>query len=270
MTDELIPTREDIAAVIDHTFLKTSQEGVSPAEQKDAIQHLVREASQWQAFAVCIRPEWVSYAVDLIRQQSHKPRIVTVVGFPDGDQASTSQKVVETQKALMDGTDEIDMVMRVKDFKAGSIEKVRDDIRAISKICGDHVLKVIIETAYLSATEKSMACRLVLDSLLAAHSAQSPALLQRRFVKTSTGFAKPGTGVAVGATLADIKIMMAEVGGKLGIKPAGGISNLMEAVSFWLAAGSPRTDSGIDPYRFRIGSSSLLRNLFTASQVKGY
>ena len=203
---------------IDHTILKAT------ATPKDIVQ-LCAEAIQFKFYAVCVNGCYVKLAkTELINSEV---KIAAVIGFPLGAM-STESKIAEAVQCVADGADEIDMVINVGLLKAGQADFVEDEIAAIKKAIGKQVLKVIIETCYLTNEEKKMACRAALNA-------------GADFVKTSTGF---GTG---GATIEDVKLMKAEVGDKLKIKASGGIRDLATALEY-IELGVSRlgTSSGIE------------------------
>ncbi len=138
--------------------------------------------------------------------------VCTVIGFPNGYH-TTAVKVFETEDALENGADEIDMVIHIGDLKSRRYDKILEEIRSIKAVCGDHVLKVIIETCLLTQEEKIEMCRIVTES-------------GADFIKTSTGFSKAG------ATFEDIALFKQHVGEHVKIKAAGGISSLEDAWKF--------------------------------------
>ncbi len=257
------PTRENIAQVIDHTFLKTEKEGVSKNEQEKKIVELVEQAKKYSSYAICVREDWVKFSKKLCEGSAIK--IVSVIGFPDGDAFTTEEKISLLQKARQGGADEFDMVIRVQKLKQNFLDKVYEDIFQVSKAAEDNVLKVIFETAYLNREEKDLVYTI-------AAKAFCDSIPQKRFFKTSTGFAQPEKGIAVGATLHDVKRMHEISQGRFGIKPAGGVQNYDDAIKFWQACGSPWDENKkcIDPLKYRIGTSSLLSNLFESVMQKGY
>jgi len=202
---------------IDHTILKAT------ATPKDIVQ-LCAEAVQFKFYAVCVNGCYVKLAKSEIKKSEVK--IAAVIGFPLGAM-STESKIAEAIQCVADGADEIDMVINIGLLKAGQADLVEDEIAAIKKAIGKQVLKVIIETCYLTDDEKKMACRAALNA-------------GADFVKTSTGF---GTG---GATIEDVKLMKAQVGDKLKIKASGGIRDLKTALEY-IELGVSRlgTSSGI-------------------------
>ena len=148
-----------------------------------------------------------------------KLKVATVVGFPNGN-ANMTAKLAETMQALADGAEEIDMVINVGCLKAGETDFVTDEIRALKALCGDRVLKVIVETCFLTEDEKIAACKCVTEG-------------GADFIKTSTGF---GTA---GAQLADIELFKKHIGPGVQMKAAGGIHTREEMEAF-LAAGCTR------------------------------
>lgn len=146
-------------------------------------------------------------------------KICTVIGFPLGYH-TTAVKIKETEEALKEGADEIDMVINICDVKNGLYNKVEEEIRAIKKACGTHILKVIVETCYLTEEEKTAMCHAVTAA-------------GADFIKTSTGF---GTG---GATLTDIELFKKHIGPNVKIKAAGGIRT-KEDLEMFLQAGCDR------------------------------
>ena len=202
---------------IDHTILKAN------ATESDVAQ-LCEEARQHEFFSVCINSAWVPVARKLLEGSAVK--VCSVIGFPLGAM-STAAKVFEAKQAVADGADEIDMVINVGWLKDGKDEAVREEIRAIKTAVGARVLKVIIETCYLSDAEKVRACEL---SVAAGAD----------FVKTSTGF---GTG---GATVEDVRLMLDTVKEKALVKASGGVRDA-EAAKKYIEMGVMRlgTSNGI-------------------------
>ncbi len=202
-------TAEKIAAHIDHTLLKAFCSW-------EEIEKLCDEAVKYNTASVCIP----SCFIGRIKEKyDDKIVICTVVGFPLG-YCNTEAKVAETKKALEDGADEIDMVINITDVKNGDYQKVEDEIALLKEVCGDKVLKVIIETCYLTEEEKIAMCKAVTNA-------------KADYIKTSTGF---GTA---GATLEDVLLMKANIGPDVKIKAAGGIRT-KEAMEQYLDAGCDR------------------------------
>ncbi len=153
----------------------------------------------------------------------NKVKICSVVGFPLGA-ASTEAKAFETEQAVNDGADEIDMVINIGTLKEGNHNFVKKDIRAVVEAAKGKTVKVIIECCYLNDKEKRTACQLAKEA-------------GAGFVKTSTGFGNPPEGVAKGATAEDVKLMKEVFGGD--VKAAGGISTAKDAQKM-IAAGATR------------------------------
>lgn len=207
----------NIASMIDHTLLK-------PTATVDDIKKLCAEARQHQFFSVCVNSCHVSLAKKELAGSTVK--VCTVVGFPLGSMSARA-KVAETQLAIEDGADEIDMVLNVGLLKSGLHEAVQQEIAALKKVAGSRVLKVILETCFLTDDEKRTACRLSVDA-------------GADFVKTSTGF---GSG---GATPEDVALMVEAVAGKAQVKASGGVRDA-EAAQKYVALGASRlgTSNGI-------------------------
>jgi deoxyribose-phosphate aldolase len=164
---------------------------------------------------------WINSA----RKPSNIP-VATVIGFPLGANL-TRTKAIETEIALDEGATEFDMVINIGMLKSGNDDFVQEDIKAVVEAAHGCLVKVIIETALLTESEKIKACRLA--KLAGAH-----------FVKTSTGFSKAG------ATVEDVKLMRATVGSEMGVKASGGVRTFTEAISM-IEAGANRigTSSGV-------------------------
>lgn len=195
---------------IDHTLLKAD------ATRKD-IEQLCREAVHYHFYAVCVNSSYVPICRNFLEGSSVK--IATVVGFPLGA-SLTEAKVMEAQKAIEEGADEIDMVIHIGKLKDRDLSYVENDISCVKKAIGDNILKVIIETFLLTREEIIEVCNIILKT-------------GADFVKTSTGFSNGG------ANLNDIILIKEVVGDKAGIKASGGIRRLDDAVHF-LNAGATR------------------------------
>lgn len=198
----------EILSHIDHTQLKAF------ATWEDYVK-LCDEAVRYQTASVCIPPCFVGR----VRESFPKLNICTVVGFPLG-YCVTAAKVAEVEEALRDGADEIDMVVNISDVKSHQYDKVEEEIRILKEACGSHVLKVIIETCYLTKEEKIAMCHAVTAA-------------GADFIKTSTGF---GTG---GATLEDVQLFKEHIGPRVKIKAAGGVRT-REDLERFLAEGCER------------------------------
>ena len=203
---------------IDHTILKATASGTD-------VQKLCEEAIEHEFYSVCVNGCYVADAKHLL--QGTDVKIAAVVGFPLGAMTTTA-KVFEAKEAVENGASEIDMVINVAKLKDGEFKYVENEIRQIKEAIGDNVLKVIIETCYLTDEEKVKACELSLAA-------------KADFVKTSTGF---GTD---GATYEDVKLMKSVVGDNAKVKASGGVRD-KETAQKYIDLGAERlgTSSGID------------------------
>jgi len=212
-------TDEEILRRVDHTLLRAD------ALWKD-IQILCDEGIRYKTASVCIPPAFVKPAHDA---SGGNLVICTVIGFPLGYTFDTA-KAHETSRALKEGAGEIDMVINISDVKNGNFSSVLNEIKVIKEICGNTILKVIIETCYLTEEEKIRLCGIVTEA-------------GADYIKTSTGF---GTS---GATIADVKLFRQNIGPDVKIKAAGGIKTREDLESF--------IEAGAD----RIGTSSAVKIL---------
>lgn len=219
--------KEEILKHVDHTLLK-------PIATWDDIQKICEEAIEYNTASVCIP---ACYIARIHEKYGDKINICTVVGFPLG-YSETKAKVVETKKALEDGANEIDMVINITDVKNGLYKKVTEEIAALKNVVGNKILKVIIETCYLTEEEKIEMCKAVTNA-------------GADYIKTSTGF---GTG---GATIEDVKLFKNHIGESVKIKAAGGVKTVEDLEMF--------INEGCD----RIGTSSAI-NLIKGKEVLGY
>ncbi len=201
---------------IDHTLL-------SVTASWEQVEALCQEGLTHQVASVCIPPRFVRRAQKLV---GNKLKICTVIGFPNG-YTTPENKIWETEEAIRNGADEIDMVMAIGLAKAGDWEGVLTEMREVKRSCGGRILKVIVETSLLTEEEKISACRAV--SMSGAD-----------FIKTSTGFAGGG------ATVADIQLFRENISPDLRIKASGGINTVEDAVAL--------VQAGAD----RLGSSKLV------------
>ena len=220
-------TSQEMLSHIDHTQLKAF------ATWED-IKMLCDEAVLYKTASVCIPSCYVKRVKEAYGDSVN---ICTVVGFPLG-YANTEAKVAETKKAIEDGASEIDMVINISDVKNGLYDEVEEEIRTLKATCGDKILKVIIETCYLSKEEKIAMCKAVTNA-------------GADYIKTSTGF---GTG---GATMEDVLLMKENIGANVKIKAAGGVSTIEDLENF--------LNAGCD----RIGTSKAVA-LFKGEVAKGY
>ncbi len=220
-------TNEQILSHVDHTLLKAF------ATWED-IQKLCDEAIQYQTASVCIPPCYIKRIHDTYGE---KINICTVVGFPLG-YSTTKAKIAEVEQALADGVNEVDMVINITDVKNGNYKAVEEEIAQLKQAVGNKVLKVIIETCYLTEDEKIQMCKAVTQA-------------GADYIKTSTGF---GTG---GATMEDIKLFKAHIGPSIKMKAAGGVKTVSDMEQF--------INEGCD----RIGTSSAI-TLINGSQTNEY
>ncbi|WP_277209062.1 deoxyribose-phosphate aldolase [Isoptericola croceus] len=204
-------TRAELARFVDHTLLK-------PESTSADVTALVTEGAELGVFSVCVSPTFVAHAVEVA---AGRLAVATVCGFPSGKHASDI-KAAEAARSVLDGADEVDMVIDVGVATSGGFDLVQADIAAVrSAVPRDKVLKVIIESAALDDDEIVAVCR-------AAEAAGAD------FVKTSTGFHPAG-----GATVHAVEVMARTVGGRLGIKASGGVRTL-ESAQAMIAAGATR------------------------------
>lgn len=205
MTTKIMPR------MIDHTLLK-------PESTKEQILQICDEAKEYGFATVCIQPTWI----DIAKQElaGFDTGITTVIGFPLGV-TSTFTKVAETRDAIASGATEIDMVLNIGALKSGDDLGVFQDIKAVvDAVKGQAIVKVIIETGYLTVEEKILACKFSKEA-------------GADFVKTSTGFG-PG-----GATVEDVQLMRETVGSELGVKASGGVRDA-ESAARMIEAGATR------------------------------
>ena len=194
--------RNKILSAVDHTLLTQN------ATWED-IKQILDDGIKYNVASACIPASYVKKAKEYV---GDKLPICTVIGFPNG-YSTTAVKIFETEDAIKNGADEIDMVINIGDVKNGDYQSILEEIKKIKKACGKKVLKVIIETCLLTEEEKIKMCKVVTES-------------GAEYIKTSTGFS---TG---GATFEDVALMKKFVGENVKIKAAGGISSLEDAEKF--------------------------------------
>ena len=225
-------TREDIFKTVDHTLL-------AQTATWEEIKEICDDAIKFQTASVCIPASYVKRAKDYV---DGKMAICTVIGFPNG-YSTTAVKEYETKDAILNGADEIDMVINlgdlmdkkyddilseIGDVKDKHFDKIKGEIALLKSACGDKILKVIIETCLLTEEEKIKMCEIVTEA-------------GADFIKTSTGFSTSG------ATFDDIALFKKYVGENVKIKAAGGISSFDDAKKF--------IELGAD----RLGTSRLVK-----------
>ena len=194
--------QKDVLAIVDHTLLLQTATW-------EEIKAICDDGIKYETASVCIPTCYVKQAKEYMGDAC---KVCTVIGFPNGNY-TTATKVFETKDALANGADEIDMVINVGMLKAGEYDYVLNEIKAIKEACGEHILKVIIETCLLTDEEKIKMCEIVTES-------------GADFIKTSTGFS------TAGATFADVELFAKHVGPDVKIKAAGGISSMEDAEKF--------------------------------------
>ncbi|MCL2276674.1 MAG: deoxyribose-phosphate aldolase [Treponema sp.] len=219
-------TNEEIYSKIDHTLLKMTSSW-------DEIKTLCGEAIKFKTASVCIPPSYVKP----VSNEFAGLNICTVIGFPLG-YSITAAKVLEAERAVLSGANEVDMVINVCDVKNGRFDFVLEEIKLVKKACNEKILKVIIETCYLTKDEKIRVCAAVTEA-------------GADYIKTSTGF---GTA---GATLADVELFKKHIGDSVKIKAAGGVKT-REDLEMFISAGASR-----------IGTSSAVK-LLSGGTGAGY
>lgn len=216
----------ELLAHVDHTLLKA-------ASSWEDIKKLCVEAIIYKTASVCVPPSYISR----IAKEFPGLNICTVIGFPLGYH-STGTKACEVEAAVADGASEVDMVVNLGDVKNGDFGKVTDEIAALKKAAGKNILKVIIETCYLTKEEKIALCKCVTDG-------------GADYIKTSTGFGPDG------ATMEDVLLFKEHIGPNVKIKAAGGIRTREDMVNF--------IEAGCD----RLGTSSAIK-ILAGETAAGY
>lgn len=207
----------ELLRFVDHTLLKAFATW-------DEIKILCDEAIEYKTASICVPP---CYIKRIHETYGNNINICTVIGFPLGYSVKEVKKA-ECEKAILDGANEIDMVINISDVKNKEYKKVEEEIAAIKKVAGDKILKVIVETCYLNEEEKIAMCQAVTNA-------------GADYIKTSTGF---GTG---GATMEDIKLFKEHIGSSVKIKASGGIKTIEDMEAF------------INEGCSRIGTSSAIK-----------
>ena len=217
----------EILKHVDHTLLK-------PVATWEDIQKICDESIEYNTASICIPACYISR---INEKYGDKVNICTVVGFPVG-YSTTEAKVLEAKQAIENGANEVDMVINISDVKNGDYDKVTAEIKAIKEAVGDKILKVIIETCFLTEEEKIAMCKCVTDA-------------KADYIKTSTG-----CGTA-GATIEDIRLFKKYIGPNVKMKAAGGVKTVADLEMF--------INEGCD----RIGTSSAV-NILKGEEVTGY
>lgn len=218
---------KEIIKHVDHTLLRQTATW-------EEIRQICDDGITYGTASVCIPPCYVKQAAEYMRGRT---AVCTVIGFPNG-YMTTNAKEFEAREAVENGADEIDMVINLGWLKDGKYDLIEEEICRLKAACGDHILKVIIETCLLTKEEKIRMCKVVTDA-------------GADYIKTSTGFSHGG------ATFEDIELFEAYVGEEVKIKAAGGITSMEDAEKF-LALGADR-----------LGTSRIIR-LVKEETAAGY
>lgn len=209
----------DIAPLIDHALL-------NPDATPEQVEKCCQEADRYQFASVCVYPVYVRQAADYLHNKN--PKVCTVIGFPSGATTPAS-KLYEAQEAVDNGATELDVVLHIGGLKAGKTDEL---YREIAEICSEtgQVVKVILETALLTDAEKQLAAEICMDA--------------------GAQFLKTGTGWQGGATVADVRLLKQFTQGQIGIKAAGGIRTIEQALDL-VVAGATRLGTSRGPELLR-------------------
>ncbi|MDY4207397.1 deoxyribose-phosphate aldolase [Dorea sp. YH-dor228] len=220
-------SEEEILEHVDHTLLLQTATW-------EEIRQICDDAMQYQTASVCIPPSYVKQASEYVQGSVS---VCTVIGFPNG-YMTTKVKEFETRDAIANGASEIDMVINVGWLKDKKYDLITEEIRILKAVCGDKILKVIIETCLLEEEEKIKMCEIVTEA-------------GADYIKTSTGFSSGG------ATFEDVELFARHVGPQVKIKAAGGITSMEDARRF--------LELGAD----RLGTSRIIK-LLKKEEASGY
>lgn len=220
-------SEEEILEHVDHTLLLQTATW-------EEIRQICDDAMQYQTASVCIPPSYVKQASEYVQGSVS---VCTVIGFPNG-YMTTKVKEFETRDAIANGASEIDMVINVGWLKDKKYDLITEEIRILKAVCGDKILKVIIETCLLEEEEKIKMCEIVTEA-------------GADYIKTSTGFSSGG------ATFEDVELFARHVGPQVKIKAAGGITSMEDARRF-LKLGADR-----------LGTSRIIK-LLKKEEASGY
>ena len=193
---------KEILKHVDHTLLLQGSTW-------DEIKQICDDAMEYKTASVCIPPCYVRQAAEYMGE---KVAVCTVIGFPNGN-TTTAAKIFETKDALSNGASEIDMVINIGWLKDKKYDLIEEEIKSLKDVCGEKILKVIIETCFLTNDEKIKMCEIVTEA-------------GADYIKTSTGFG------GAGATFEDIELFSKHIGKGVKMKAAGGITSLNAAVRF--------------------------------------
>lgn len=230
----------EIAGMIDHAILK-------PELTLAEVDAQLATAAEYGIFSVCVRPGDVAHAVSVL--EGSGVAVGTVIGFPHGT-TSTAAKVAEARQALADGAAELDMVLNVSRLRSALVDEVEADIRAVVEAADGHLVKVILETAFLDDEQIVAACG-------------AAARAGADFVKTSTGFAGGG------ATLADVTLMKASIPDSMRVKASGGVRDLDTLLAMYAVGvtrfGTSGTATILDDARSRERGEATAARVDTSS-----
>ena len=193
---------KEILKHVDHTLLLQGSTW-------DEIKQICDDAMEYKTASVCIPPCYVRQAAEYMGE---KVAVCTVIGFPNGN-TTTAAKIFETKDALSNGASEIDMVINIGWLKDKKYDLIEEEIKSLKDVCGEKILKVIIETCFLTNDEKIKMCEIVTEA-------------GADYIKTSTAFG------GAGATFDDIELFSKHIGKGVKMKAAGGITSLNDAVRF--------------------------------------
>lgn len=218
---------KEVLKHVDHTLL-------SQGATWEEIKQICDDAVEFQTASVCIPPSYVKQASEYL---GDRIPVCTVIGFPNG-YMTTAVKEFETKDAIANGAKEIDMVINIGWLKDKKYDLLEEEIRTLKAACGEHILKVIIETCLLTEEEKKKMCEIVTKA-------------GADYIKTSTGFSKAG------ATFEDIELFAKHIGPNVKMKAAGGISSMDDAEKF--------LELGAD----RLGTSRMIK-IVKSEEASGY
>lgn len=220
--------KREVLELVDHTLL-------GQTATWEEIRQILDDAMEYETASACIPAAYVKQAAEYVQG---KLPICTVIGFPNG-YSTTAVKVFETEDAIANGAEEIDMVINIGFLKEKRYQEIEEEIRRIHEACQGKILKVIIETCLLTEEEKVKMCEIVTAA-------------GAEYIKTSTGFS------TAGATFADVELMKKHIGPEVKVKAAGGISSFEDAEKFMELGAS------------RLGTSRLIKILKNADHGSGY
>ncbi len=220
--------KKDVLKKVDHTLL-------TQTATWEEIRKILDDGIKYGAASACIPAAYVKQAAEYV---NGKLPICTVIGFPNG-YSTTAVKVFETKDAILNGAQEIDMVINIGRLKDGKYQEIEEEILKVHEACDGRILKVIIETCLLTEEEKIKMCEIVTKA-------------GAEYIKTSTGFS------TAGATFEDVKLMREHIGEKVKVKAAGGISSFDDAEEF--------IRLGAD----RLGTSRLVKIMENTDSGAGY